>query len=273
VVTVAALEKWPPTAPDWLRNSPVRPGRVFGVALFVVGWYALATVFPARLMPYPDELLAPTWELIRTGVVWRHLGSTLYRTLWGFVGTMILGTGIGIVMGVNNYGQRFLIPQVILWWSIPAIAWAAIASLIFGFSDMAPIFATVVVVFPLIAINVWKGVEEVDGDLIRMSKSFGVSNRRLLFRMLIPNTAPSLFAAVRLGLATAWKIVTIAEIFSASRGVGYKLIQAYEAVQYDLAWTWALVFMVVILLIEYGVFRPLEERVFEYRQDADISVV
>ena len=129
------------------------------------------------------------------------------------------------------------------------------------------------VVFPLIAINVWKGVENVDPDLIRMSKAFDVPNSRLLFRMLLPNTAPSLFAAVRLGLATAWKIVTIAEMFSASKGVGHKLIQAYEFVQYDQAWAWAVTFMIVILIIEYVVFKPLERTVFGYRQDADISII
>lgn len=133
---------------------------------------------------------------------------------------MILGTGVGVVMGVNNYGQRRTIPYVVIGYSIPAIAWAAISTLIFGFSDLAPIVAALLVTFPYVAANVWKGVENVDGKLIQMSTSFDVPKRRLLFRMLLPNTAPALFAAVRIGLATSWKILIIAEMFAASRGVG-----------------------------------------------------
>lgn len=239
----------------------------------LLGWYALAAVFPENLMPYPLEVLQLTWGLVAEGTAWRHLWATIYRTLWGFLGAMILGTALGVVMGANNYGQRLTIPYVVIGYSIPAIAWAAISTLIFGFSDLAPIFATVLVTFPYIAANVWKGVENVETDLVRMSKSFGVPKPRLLFRMLLPNTAPALFAAVRIGLATAWKIVTIAEMFAASKGVGYKIIQSYEAVRFQEAWAWAVLFMVLILVIEYVFFKPLERKAFEYRQEADISIV
>ena len=239
----------------------------------LLGWYALATVFPENLMPYPLEVVRLTWGLVEAGTAWRHLWATIYRTFWGFVGAMLLGTALGVVMGVNDYGQRLSIPYVVIGYSIPAIAWAAISTLIFGFSDLAPIFATVLVTFPYIAANVWKGVENVDGDLIQMSESFDVPHTRLLFRMLLPNTAPALFAAVRIGLATAWKIVTIAEMFAASKGVGYKIIQSYEAVRFQEAWAWAVLFMVLILFIEYVFFKPLERKAFEYRQEADISIV
>lgn len=262
-----------PQVLEWLEDTPFRPGRILGVSMGVVAWYALATISPANVMPYPSHVLSLTWELVVDGVIWRHLWATIYRTLWGFLGTMVLGGAMGVIMGVNSFGQRLLVPQVLIGFSIPTIAWAAISTLIFGFSDFAPIFATVIVVFPIIAVNVWKGVEEVEGDLIRMSKSFDISRRRLLFRMILPSTAPALFAASRLGLATAWKIVTIAEMFAASKGVGYKIIQSYEFVQFDKAWAWAVAFMIVILFIEYVIFKPLERKVFEYRQDADISIV
>lgn len=268
---MAAIDNWLDRTPRWIPE--VRPGRVFGVVLGIVGWYAIATVFPQGLMPYPLEVLGITWDLVASGTAWEHLWATIYRTFWGFLGSMILGTGIGVIMGVNNYGQRLMIPYIVIGYSIPAIAWAAISTLVFGFSEMAPIFATVAVTFPYIAGNVWKGVENVDGDLIQMSKSFGVSKPRLLRRMLLPNTAPALLAAVRIGLATSWKIVTIAEMFASSRGVGYKIITAYEAVQFDEAWAWAVLFMIIILIVEYGAFKPLERRVFEYRQDADISIL
>jgi ABC-type nitrate/sulfonate/bicarbonate transport system permease component len=64
-----------------------------------------------------------------------------------------------------------------------------------------------------------------------------------------------------------------AEVFAASSGIGYKTIFAYQSFNYSLAWAWALLFIVIIVLIEYGVFKPLERRVFEYRQDADLSII
>lgn len=244
--------------------------RVIGVMLGFGAWYALASVFPNELMPYPIETVAFTWELVRTGVAIPHLVATLQRTFWGFLGAMVVGTGIGVLMGTNEYLRRFTFPYVTFGLALPAVVWAAITTLIFGFSELSPITATILVTFPFIALNVWKGAESIDAELIEMSHSFGISNRRLLTRVIVPNAAPQLFSSVRFGLAISWKIVTIAETFAASNGIGYKLVQAYDGYQFELAWAWALVFMAVILVIEYGVMRPLERKTFEYRPEADL---
>lgn len=245
--------------------------RLFGILLGLSAWYLLASVFPEQIMPYPLEAFLLTWGLIESGVVWEHLFITSWRILWGFVGSMIVGVVLGVLMGSSNYGRLFVTPYILIGLSIPAIAWAAISTLIFGFNEMAPIAATVATTFPFIAINIWKGVENIDWDLVQMSKSFGVSNRRLLLRLIIPNTAGALMTSLRFGVAISWKIVTIAEMFASTNGVGYRLIQAYNGYHFELTWAWAIVFMIVILLIEYGVFKPLERRVFAYRRDADFT--
>lgn len=247
--------------------------RVFGIILGLIGWYALASVFPNELMPYPDETLLDAWDLVSTGVATTHLWATLWRTLWGFVGSMALGTALGVFMGINNFGQRFFTPWVVVGLSIPAIAWAAVTTLIFGFSILTPVTATILTTFPYIAINVWKGVESIEADLVNMSKSFNITRKRMLTRLIIPSAAPFLFSGFRFGLAISWKIVTIAEIFVGNSGVGYKLMQTYQLYQFERAWAWATLFMVVILIIEYGLVKPLEKRVFEYRRDADFDLV
>jgi len=230
-------------------------------------------VFPNQLMPYPIETVRLAWGLVETGVAWPNLSVTLWRTALGFVGAMILGTALGIFMGVNNYTQRLFTPYVVIGLSIPAIAWAAVGTIIFGFSVFAPVSATVLTTYPYIAINVWKGVESIDADLVNMSRAFDVSRLRMLLRLIIPSAAPDLVSALRFGLAISWKIVTIAEVFASSSGVGYKLMQAYQVYKFEEAWAWAALFIVVILAIEYGIMKPLERRVFAYRQDADFTLL
>lgn len=247
--------------------------RGLGIVLFFLGWAAVATMFPMRLMPYPHEALLLAWELVRAGQVWPQLSATLARMFWGFFGGMALGISMGIMMGIDDYQRKFLTPHVVLSLSIPHISWGIAATLIFGYDILAPIVATILVVFPFVAVNVWKGVEDIDGDLLEMSKSFDISFLRTLRRVILPNIAPSLFSASRLGLAMSWKAVTITEMFAASSGIGYKIMESYESIQFERAWAWAVVFMVVILLIEYGIFKPLQRKVFEYRQDADFTTL
>jgi ABC-type nitrate/sulfonate/bicarbonate transport system permease component len=247
--------------------------RIFGIVMGFVGWTALASVFPNQLMPFPVETIGLAWGLVERGVAWSNLAATLSRTFWGFLGSMALGIFVGVIMGVNNYGQKFSTPYVFIGLSIPAIAWAAVTTLVYGFSIMAPVMATVLTTFPYIAINVWKGVEAIEADLINMSKAFNISRKRMLTRLIIPSAAPFLFSAFRFGLAISWKIVTIAELFAASSGVGYKLMQSYQLYKFEEAWAWAILFIIVILIIEYGLVKPLEKRVFEYRRDADFNLL
>ncbi|WP_255152271.1 ABC transporter permease [Halorarius halobius] len=260
----------------WIREWREIDGttaRIIGIIGAIGSWFALASVFPNQLMPYPYETFLLAWGLVESGVAFPHLSSTLYLTLLGFLGSLILGTAVGVFMGVNSYSQKFFTPYVITGLSIPAIAWAAVMTLIFGYSIVSPVTATILTTFPYIAINIWKGVEGLEADLIRMSKAFNISKLRMLRRMILPSVSPSLFTAGRFGLAISWKIVTISEIFAASLGVGYKLMQSYQLYNFEEAWAWATLFMVVILIIEYGFFKPLQRRVFAYRQDADFELI
>lgn len=241
--------------------------RFVGLLLGLAGWYGLASVFPNELMPFPGETLAITADLVAAGVVTEHLLATAWRILLGFVGSMALGVTIGTLMGVDDYARRFFLPYVVVGMSVSAVAWAAVGTLVFGFSVLAPVAATVLTTFPFVTVHVWTAVEDVDDDLTRMSRSFGVSRTRMVRRQLLPDVAPGLFSASRFGLAISWKIVTIAEMFAAANGVGYRLFQAYQRFRFEEAWAWAAIFTAIILLVEYGVFRPLERRVFAYRRD------
>jgi ABC-type nitrate/sulfonate/bicarbonate transport system permease component len=247
--------------------------RAMGILLFFVAWMALASVFPENLMPYPHEAMGDAWQLVESGQVWRHLAATMSAMFWGFIGGMALGIQMGVFMGIDDYQRKFLTPHVILSLSIPHISWGITATLIFGFDILAPIVATVLVVFPFVAVTIWKGVEDIDGDLLEMSKSFDLSFPRTLRRVIVPNIAPSLLSSSRLALAMSWKTVTITEVFAAGTGMGYKIFSAYEIIDFEEAWAWAVIFMIVILIVEYGIFKPVQRKVFEYRQDADFTML
>lgn len=267
-----ATEQQPVQAPG-LGQVQGWVARVFGILLFFVGWSVVASFFPMKLMPFPHEAMGEAWGVIKSGELWLHLSATLARTFWGFLGGLALGTQMGIFMGISDYQRKFLTPHVVLSLSIPHISWGISAMLIFGFDILAPIVATILVVFPFVAVNVWKGVENIDTDLIAMSQSFDLSFYRTLRRVILPNIAPSLFSASRLGLAMAWKTVIITEMFASANGVGHEIIQSYESILFEFAWAWAVLFMGVVLVIEYGIFKPLQRKVFDYRQDADFTKI
>ena len=49
--------------------------RAFGIILGIIGWSALASVFPNQLMPFPFETLGLAWGLVERGVAWSNLAA------------------------------------------------------------------------------------------------------------------------------------------------------------------------------------------------------
>ena len=60
----------------------------------------------------------------------------------------------------------------------------------------------------------------------------------------------------------------VAETIGASNGVGYRLRQAADLVQTDQVFAWTITLVGLMVLIEFGVLKPLENYLFRWRRTA-----
>lgn len=257
---------------DQIKESDIA---ILAIAIIgaLAGWYAVAGLFPYGLLVFPHELLAELGSLFERDIALSNLFSTLSRTFVGFIGATIIGISVGVIMGVSSFGQEYLTPYVFLGLTLPGVAWAAILTIVLGFGFLTPVVVVTVTAWPFVALIVWKGVEDLDRDLIKMSYAFEVPRRRILLRMIFPNVAPSLFSSIRYGIVISWSIETNAEIFATNNGIGHQIVEAYAAYQYNEAFAWAFLFLFVVMILEFGILRPIERRVYSYRRNVDFEVV
>lgn len=245
--------------------------RLFGLGIVLALWMLAGIRLPEHVLPTPIATVQLVVDLLMTSSTYSHLWDTVSRVIVAFVGAFVLGGVIGTLIGLNNYGRRFFTPYMVAGLAIPGIAWAAVFTISIGIGFTAPVLAGIVTTFPYVAINVWKGVEDIEHDLVIMSEAFDVPRLVLFKRMILRNIAPSLFSSFRFGFSISWKVVTTAEIFASTSGLGFKIIQTYSQYQYDSTWAWASLFVILVVLVEYGILRPLEKKAFAYRPDADFS--
>jgi ABC-type nitrate/sulfonate/bicarbonate transport system permease component len=224
-------------------------------------------------LPYPlvvaREMIVETifddfWQFLV------HLGSSLLRIVIGFGISLIIGVPMGIIMGVRRYWESFFSDYVVIGLTIPSLAWAIIGVLWFGIQPLTPIFATFMITFPYITINIWEGMKDVDKDLVDMARAFGVRRGKIISRIYIPSLMPFFFASVRFGFAVAWKIVIIAEVFGAENGIGYMISYWYHMFNMRQVLAWVMVFTILMFALEYGVIRPIERAVLAWRPEAKI---
>jgi ABC-type nitrate/sulfonate/bicarbonate transport system permease component len=245
------------------------------LALWQLGYLLIAS----QILPSPAEVLNFMWDEIRLDTLSRHtlyqsFAISLGRLVIGFSIAMVVGTAIGLLMGLSKPVEYFLYDTVVVVLAIPSLVWGLMTGLLLGFGNKAPIVTVIAVGIPFVILNVLEGVKNSPKELSDMARSFNVPRRRVVRHVLIPSLLPFLFAALRYGFANGWKGLVLAEVFAASNGAGWTIRYWYDAHRGQGVIGYALFFVLFALFIERGVFERMSRRVFRWRPSlAHLQVV
>ncbi len=228
-------------------------------------WKAVSWFFLPTFLPSPGELLANVVSIFSSPSAYLVVGKTLQRVFVGLILSMVIGSSMGLIMGLRRSVGSFLDSWVMVLLTFPAISWAFLSVLWFGLSEIAPIFTVVLIVFPYVTMNVWEGTKALDKELTDMATVFRAKRFLFLRKVLIPQLMPFLFSSLRISFALSWKIALVSEAFGAGRGVGKELMYWFQGTRADMMLAWGASFMVLMVLIDTLVLRRWENRVFSWR--------
>jgi NitT/TauT family transport system permease protein len=136
---------------------------------------------------------------------------------------------------------------------IPAIALVPVAIVWFGIGDGSKYFVIAYTVFLAVWLNTHHGMEHVATLYIRAARSLGASRLREFVMVVVPASAPHIFAGLRFGAALAFLSLVAAELTGASSGIGYRLQEARQFILMD---------RMFVGLIELGVLGALVDTIF-----------
>jgi len=82
---------------------------------------------------------------------------------------------------------------------------------------------------------------------------------------VLPQLQPYFAAATRSGIALIWKIVLVVELLGRSNGVGFQIHLYFQLFDVATILAYTLVFVAVMLAVEYLILQPLESRTRRWR--------
>jgi NitT/TauT family transport system permease protein len=135
----------------------------------------------------------------------------------------------------------------------------------FGYSEAGGLVAVMAVVTPYVAVNVFEGAKAMDKSLVEMAVTFRARRPLLIRKVFLPQLMPYLFSAFRYAFGMTWKIVALAETFGLKYGIGYMFFFWFGQFNMDQVLAWIVMFVVLMLILEHGVFARLERRAFVWR--------
>jgi NitT/TauT family transport system permease protein len=245
----------------WRRTALVTVGWI----AFLGFWEGMTSLIGDVRLPSPFTVVEEMWRIVKTGVFLDDFGSSVLKILYGFGFSVVIGSVIGFLMGRSPYWKAFFLDLVLASGAIPGLAYALLALIIFGISVFGPVLSVALMSMPYIALNVAEGLEGVDQHLLQMSAAYGRKPRAVLRHVLIPAIVPYVFAGVRLSFALAWKVEQLTEVFGSSKGVGFRIREAFQKFSVRGVLAWVLLFIVFMLIVERLILVRLERRLFRWR--------
>lgn len=252
---------------SWIERTLLTPraARITSPLLFLLAWQLIVPTIPSRILPMPVEVAEAMWEQLRDGSLLEAFSVSLVRLAIGFSLALVVGSVIGLAMGMSPRIEAMLHDFVVVGLTFPYLIWGLLVAMWFGFGPIGPILVVFIAGLPYVILNASEGVRDVSKELRDMATAYEVPRERVLRHLTIPSLSPFFFASLRYGLANGWKGLVLAEVFAATSGAGYHINEMREYGNFAGVVGFAVYFAIFSIIVERLVFGRLSRRVFRWR--------
>jgi ABC-type nitrate/sulfonate/bicarbonate transport system permease component len=241
-------------------NAVKRFGFAIGLplVLFVAWWVASANSTDFYFPPLSTILdsLVEEWFGPRLA---DDVVPSLLRLFAGYLIAALVGITLGVLIGTYKRLRDFLEPVLEFFRAIPPPVIVPILMLIFGIENTMKI---VVIAFGCmwpILLNTAEGVRAVDSTLSDTARTYRISGVARLRYLILPSASPQMAAGLRQGLSVAIILMVISELFAASDGLGFAIVQAQRSFAIPEMWAGMLMLGLLGFLLSL-LFRLVESR-------------
>jgi ABC-type nitrate/sulfonate/bicarbonate transport system permease component len=209
--------------------------------------------------PIPSAVIVRTYEIVITGKVIAPVLSTTLLLFTGYIIGCLAAIALGVLMG--NYRRLYNLfePLTELLRPIPKAALLPALILFLGVGSTMKVTIVALAAFFPVLINTVQGVRAVDPVLTDMARTYGHSQAAILWRVMLPASAPYILGGMRISLGISLIVVIIAEMLSATGGLGDVIVYGQRMFLVIDSYAW----LVIVGALGFGLnalFRWAEQR-------------
>ena len=242
-MTTLAAAPARPTSP-LLRAADRMPQTT---ALIIGGlvWELLGRLADLAFLPPLSVVLLRLVELTRDGLILASTAASVLNLLIGFTFSVVVGTLVGLAMGISRRVSAALDIYVNALLTAPSLVFAPIFFSLFGLSNMAIIALIIMYAVFIIIVSTKDAVRSVPQPLVEMARCYGASRRQLYRTIVVPAALPLIGAGIRVGAARAVKGMVNGEMFISVVGLGALIMDAGRT--FDAASILAVLLVVLVI--------------------------
>lgn len=231
------------------------------IAVVLIGSWELLTrfgglnpvIFPQSSLVF--SVFIEEGKLLLTGLI-----SSLTLLVPAYLGSIILGIGGGVLLGLNNRIRNILMPYVHLLSPLPPTLFVPYAIAVLPSFQSASIFLIFIGTFWPIFLGALQGVLIIEKHYLDNSKTLGLKGSDFLFKVVLPAASPHILSGAGSALIMSFLILTMAEMFGAESGMGYFIQYYTDFAQYDYVIA-GMIFNSAVILIALLFFEKFKRRI------------
>jgi NitT/TauT family transport system permease protein len=183
--------------------------------------------------PTPWEVWLGARKPLFDGTLARSAVASVYRVACGFGLAALIGIPLGLWAGWFLRASQAINPMIQFLRPISPIAWIPFAIIWFGIKDSSAIFLVFMASFFPIVTGSMTAVRAIPLVYVRSAQNFGLGGFELFRRAVFPACLPQIITSLRFALGIAWMVIVAAEMIAVEQGLGYQIMDARNASNYD----------------------------------------
>lgn len=188
---------------------------------------------------------------------------SLARLGLGYAAALALGVTLGVAIGRNRTLRAVLEPVLEFLRAIPPPVLVPILILIAGIGNTMKVLVIVSGCLWPILLNTVEGARGVDEVLTDTCRSYRIDGRRRLWHLVLRSASPHIVTGARQALSLGIILMVISEMFAASSGLGFTIVQFQRSFAIPQMWSGVLLLGILGVTLSL-LFRLAEHRVLRW---------
>ena len=188
---------------------------------------------------------------------------SLGRLALGYAVALLVGVALGVLIGLHWTVRAVLEPVLELLRAIPPPLLVPILMLFAGIGDGMKILVIVSgCVWPVL-LNTVEGVRAIDSVLIDTCRGYRIGGRRRLWHLVLRSASPQIMTGARQALSIGIILMVISELYAASSGLGFSIVQFQRGFEIPEMWSGILLLGLIGVVLSL-LFRLAERRILAW---------
>lgn len=188
---------------------------------------------------------------------------SLGRLGLGYLAALVAGVALGALIGLHWTVRALLEPILELLRAIPPPLLVPILMLFAGIGDGMKILVIISGCLWPVLLNTVEGVRAIDSVLIDTCRSYKIGGRRRLWHLVLRSASPQIVTGARQALSIGIILMVISELYAASSGLGFSIVQFQRGFEIPEMWSGVLLLGLIGVVLSL-LFRLVERWVLAW---------